>query len=129
MAEHEVTLGEVYRLISETRKDIRDMRTDLIGRAEYESDQEATAAKFARVDDAIKDWRNTSTAEHVQIRAELKAAKLDAEKATDALRSRMHTAEERGKSQRWAVVLAVIVGGIGLVTGVIGALVQGVIAP
>lgn len=46
MAENEVTLGEVYRAIVEVRQEQRDMRKDLIGRAEYESDQEGIAHKF-----------------------------------------------------------------------------------
>ncbi len=46
MADHEVTLGEVYRAIVEVRQEQRDMRKDLIGRAEYESDQEGTDRRF-----------------------------------------------------------------------------------
>lgn len=46
MAENDVTLGEVYRAIVEVRQEQRDMRNDLIGRAEYESDQEGIAHKF-----------------------------------------------------------------------------------
>jgi len=46
VAENEVTLGEVYRAIVEVRQEQRDMRKDLIGRAEYESDQEGIAHKF-----------------------------------------------------------------------------------
>lgn len=36
----EVTLGEVYRAVLEVRAEQREMRKDVIGRAEYESDQE-----------------------------------------------------------------------------------------
>lgn len=46
MAENEVTLGEVYRAIVEVRQEQRDMRKDLIGRAEYESDQEGIDRRF-----------------------------------------------------------------------------------
>jgi hypothetical protein len=46
VADNEVTLGEVYRAIVEVRQEQRDMRKDLIGRAEYESDQEGIAHKF-----------------------------------------------------------------------------------
>lgn len=46
MAENEVTLGEVYRAIVEVRQEQRDMRKDLIGRAEYESDQEHINSRF-----------------------------------------------------------------------------------
>ena len=46
MPENEVTLGEVYRAIVEVRQEQRDMRKDLIGRAEYESDQEGIDRRF-----------------------------------------------------------------------------------
>jgi hypothetical protein len=46
MPDHEVTLGEVYRAIVEVRQEQRDMRKDLIGRAEYESDQEGIDRRF-----------------------------------------------------------------------------------
>lgn len=40
-ADHEPTLGEVYRLIVSLTHDVKDMRKDLISRAEYDADQEA----------------------------------------------------------------------------------------
>ena len=131
--DHRVTLGEVWRGqqagFERLDKRLSDISRDMVGRAEYESDQEATAARFSRVDDTVKEWRDTSTAEHVQIRAELKAVKVDAKGDVSSLRERMDKAEERGKNQRWAVILAIIVGAVGLVTGVIGAVVQGAIGP
>lgn len=47
MAEHEVTIGEVGRRLGEVLVELREMRKDLIGRAEYESDQEHINDRFA----------------------------------------------------------------------------------
>lgn len=47
MPDHEVTLGEVNRRGLENSQDIREMRKELIGRPEYESDQEHIADRFA----------------------------------------------------------------------------------
>lgn len=46
MPENEVTLGEVGRRLGEVLVEIREMRKDLIGRAEYESDQEGIDRRF-----------------------------------------------------------------------------------
>lgn len=46
MADHEPTLGEVYRLVLGLGHDLRDMRKDLVGRAEYEADQEGIDRRF-----------------------------------------------------------------------------------
>lgn len=46
MAENEVTIGEVGRRLSEVLVELREMRKDLIGRAEYESDQEHIDRRF-----------------------------------------------------------------------------------
>lgn len=48
----EPSIGEVYRVVLDVREEQRAMRKDLIGRAEYESDQErhADAHKELRKD-------------------------------------------------------------------------------
>lgn len=46
MADHDVTLGEVHRRQLETLAEVRDMRKDLIGRPEYEADQEGIDRRF-----------------------------------------------------------------------------------
>ena len=45
--ENEVTIGEVGRRLGEVLVELREMRKDLIGRAEYESDQEHISDRFA----------------------------------------------------------------------------------
>jgi hypothetical protein len=44
--DHEITIGEVGRRLGEVLVELRDMRKDLIGRAEYESDQEGIDRRF-----------------------------------------------------------------------------------
>lgn len=46
MPDQDITIGEVGRRLSEVLLELREMRKDLIGRAEYESDQEGIAHKF-----------------------------------------------------------------------------------
>lgn len=46
MPDQEITIGEVGRRLGEVLVELREMRKDLIGRAEYESDQEGIAHKF-----------------------------------------------------------------------------------
>lgn len=46
MPENEVTLGEVGRRLGEVLLEIRDMRKDLVGRPEYEADQEGIDRRF-----------------------------------------------------------------------------------
>lgn len=60
MPENEVTLGEVSRRLGDVLVELREMRKDLIGRAEYESDQEGIAHKFQE-----------SAKVHVQLEARL----------------------------------------------------------
>lgn len=46
MPDHDVTLGEVHRRVGEALLEIREIRKELIGRAEYESDQEGIDRRF-----------------------------------------------------------------------------------
>jgi hypothetical protein len=46
MPDHEITIGEVGRRLGEVLVELREMRKDLIGRAEYESDQEHIDRRF-----------------------------------------------------------------------------------
>jgi hypothetical protein len=46
MPDHEITIGEVGRRLGEVLVELREMRKDLIGRAEYESDQEGIDRRF-----------------------------------------------------------------------------------
>lgn len=46
MPDHEITIGEVGRRLGEVLVELRDMRRDLVGRAEYESDQEGIDRRF-----------------------------------------------------------------------------------
>jgi hypothetical protein len=111
MPENEVTLGEVYRAIVEVRQEQRDMRRDLIGRAEYESDQEHINSRFEE-----------SGKVHVQLEtrvAEVNAARKVAvtEEATEREKadSRLETRIDRiggwvkwGGSAAITVILAVL---------------------
>jgi transcription antitermination factor NusA-like protein len=84
VAENEVTLGEVYRAIVEVRQEQRDMRKDLIGRAEYESDQEGIAHKFQE-----------SGKVHVQLEAKVAAEGADRKVAVTSEATEREKADAR----------------------------------
>lgn len=87
----EVTLGEVYRAVMEIRQEQRDMRRDLIGRAEYESDQESIERQLTELTKALADERM----------------------ARESGDQRIITTAEQGK--RWAIGIA-MTGGVALLT-------------
>lgn len=84
MPENEVTLGEVSRRLGDVLVELREMRKDLIGRAEYESDQEGIAHKFQE-----------SGKVHVQLEA--KVAAVDA--AREVAVTKEATEREKGDAR------------------------------
>lgn len=72
---HEVTLGEVYRRQQETLAELREMRRDLIGRAEYESDRESVERRLHDLASGLADERQNRVSEDEKIRVDSVAAK------------------------------------------------------
>lgn len=58
----DVTLGEVYRRVVEVGQEVREMHRDLIGRGEYEADQEGHVAAHRALGERIEAVR-TETSE------------------------------------------------------------------
>lgn len=121
MPDHEITIGEVGRRLGEVLVELRDMRKDLIGRAEYESDQEGIDRRFEE-----------SGKVHVQLEtrvAEVNAARKVAvtEEATEREKAdtRLETRIDRiGGWVKYGVstVLGVLTAAVGwlIATGAIG---------
>lgn len=111
MADHEVTLGEVYRAIVEVRQEQRDMRKDLVGRKEYEADQEGIERRFQN-SDAIHNQLDSKVAavdaKHIVEIKDLKASLAAAEK------------EQRQNKSKW--ILAMVTAAAGAVFSVIAAI-------
>lgn len=101
MTDHDVTLGEVYRLVQSVLQEQRAMRTDLVGRAEYESDQEGTDRRFEE-----------SNKVHTALDA--KVAKVDArvDAKIEALEQKVEAQEKEQRQNRskwfFAVAMAVV---------------------
>lgn len=95
---HEVTLGEVYRGIQRLDAHLERIATDMVGRGEYEADQESIAARFAHHDQALAEWKHQSTAAHVDLGGRI-----------DGLSSRMHDAEKAQKENRSKWTLAIVI--------------------
>lgn len=50
MPDHQVTLGEVYRLVLRVDSRLDALSRDMVGRNEYESDQEATERRLSALE-------------------------------------------------------------------------------
>lgn len=76
MAEHEVTLGEVYRLVLRVDGRLDALSRDMVGRNEYESDQEAIERRLAALE-------TKTSAEHAKLHTrvdDLQKSELDLKK-------------------------------------------------
>lgn len=92
----DVTLGEVARRIDSVLTEVRDMRKDVIGRREYESDQEGIAVKFATAERALRDWKTTSTEANVDLGARISAL---------AARTEKNEENQKANRQKWIFAL------------------------
>jgi hypothetical protein len=100
MPDHEVTLGEVYRAIVEVRQEQRDMRRDLVGRAEYEADQEGIDRRFEE-----------SGRVHVVLEAKVAAVDAKVDSKVTTLEQKIDAAEkdQRANRSKWALAWVGIV--------------------
>lgn len=100
MADHDVTLGEVYRRLGEALLELREMRRDLVGRAEYESDQEGIAHRFEESGKVHTSLEAKATAIEAKVDAKLDALELKVE---------AQEKEQRQTRSKWvfAIVMAV----------------------
>jgi acyl dehydratase len=101
VADHEVTLGEVHRLILAVQKDLRDMRGEVIGRREYEADQKGIGQRFQDLSREITD-----------LEASIAAVDTKLDSKVDAIEESLAAAERerRQNNSRWtlALVMAVV---------------------
>lgn len=97
----EVTTGEVYRLLLAVQKDVREMRADVVGRKEYEADQEGIDRRF-----------QDSASMHTRLEGQIAAvvARVDATEK-----------EQRQNRSKWtfAIVMAVVTPILGVVVSVL----------
>ena len=96
-ARHDITLGEVYRLLLSMDNKISETNRNMVGRAEYESDQEGNAARHKSNEDALREWKQSSTEAH---------SKLEASIAVVA--SKVEQGEKYQKESRAKWILAIV---------------------
>lgn len=96
MPEHEVTLGEVYRLVVAVQKDLREFQRELVGRKEYQSDQTGIDRRFAGL-----------TTELAEIKSDLASADARLEAETGEITRRLDETdkEQRRNRQSWTLSL------------------------
>lgn len=116
MADHEVTTGEVYRLLLSVQADVRSMRAEVIGRNEYEADQESIDRRFQESAKVHTDLETKVTAVRTQLGGEITKIREGLEAAEK---------EQRQNRSKWALALtiAIVSSVLSIVAGV---LVQGV---
>jgi len=112
VAENDISAAEVHRLFQLLQLDVRDLRRDLVGRAEYESDQEGINRRF-------EDSGRTHTT------LEAKVAGVDAKYAAEIkdLRANQEAQEkeQRANRSKWqfAIVMAVVTPILALIVNLI----------
>lgn len=117
MVDHDVTLGEVHRRQLETLSEVRDMRKDLIGRPEYEADQEGIVRQFQESAKVHTQLETKVAAETVERKADVAEEAADREKGDARLEVRI---DRIGGWVKYGVTTA-----LGLIVTVIGWMLAG----
>lgn len=104
-------MGEVYRLVIAVQHDLRDMRKDLIGRGEYESDQEGIDRRF-----------QSSVEAHTELKSDISSVIAESRTGIKDLSKRMDDAEKEARQGRGKWVLAMVTAAAGAVFSVIAAI-------
>lgn len=99
---HDVTLGEVYRLVTKVDQRLDLITQQMVGRAEYESDQEGTVARFQQQESALRDWKTESSAAHASLGARI-----------DTLAQRAENTEKAQKDNRSKWIFALVMALVG----------------
>lgn len=109
MAEHDVTTGELYRLIQSMDKKLDQHHSDMVGRAEYEADQEGIDRRFEE-----------SGKVHTVLEAKVAAVdtKLDARFTDLEKKAADNATEQRRNRSNWT--LSLVVAGVGAVLSFVG---------
>lgn len=115
MPDHEITIGEVGRRLGEVLVELREMRNSLIGRAEYESDQEHINDRFAESGKVHVQLEAKVVAEGAVREVAVTKEATEREKADAKLEARI---DRIGGWVKWGGSAALAV--IGLIVTVIG---------
>ena len=97
---HDVTLGEVYRLVLRVDTRLDAITRDMVSRNEYEADQEAVDHRLSAVE-------SKTSAEHAKLHSRIDA--LQTQEAD------VRKAQAQGRIGMWASIGAALVTTVGLV--------------
>jgi predicted nucleotidyltransferase component of viral defense system len=89
VADHEVTLGEVYRLAERIDKRLDAITKEMVGRDAYEADKRATERRF-------KDAEN----DHAELKATVAAVDAKVDSKVKALETSIAGAEKERQQER-----------------------------
>lgn len=115
------------RILRDIREDLREMKRNSITRDEWALSTQATDRRFEEMAGRMSEWRDTSTAEHVELHARVDAVVKDL-KEVRAERAQDERAQQKEASKRrFTVAMSIFAGALSIVTGVAVFILQGVI--
>lgn len=110
MPEHDVTLGEVYRLIVSMDKRLSESISMVVGRAEYEADQEGVNRRFEE-----------SGKVHTDLKAEVSAVDTKHDAKHAALEQKIDAGEKEQRANRSKWTLSLVSSGVTFILSIIAA--------
>lgn len=110
MAEQDVTTGELYRLIQSMDKKLDRQHADMVGRLEYEADQEGVNRRFEE-----------SGKVHTQLEAKVSAVDTKVDAKFSALEQKVEAGEKEQRRNRSAWTLSLVGSGVTFVLSIIAA--------
>lgn len=111
MPEHDVTAGELYRLIQSMDKKLDTMHMDMVGRKEYEADQEGVNRRFEE-----------SGKVHTDLKAEVAAVDTKHDARHAALEQKIEAGEKMQRETRSKWTLSLVGSGVTFVLSIIAAI-------
>lgn len=125
--EAEPSAWELMRVLRDIRDDQREMKRSMITRDEWALYSQATDRRFEETAARMAEWRDASTAEHVELHARVDAVVKDVK---EVRKERDEDEKERHKEnsqRRFTVAVAIFGAALSILTGVSVFILQGVI--
>lgn len=110
MPEHDVTLGEVYRLIVSMDKRLSESLSKVVGRDEYEADQEGVNRRFEE-----------SGKVHIQLESKVAAVDTKHDAKHAALEQKIEAGEKEQRANRSKWTFSLVGSGVTFVLSIIAA--------
>lgn len=127
MGETQPTSWELMRILRDIRDDQREMKRSMITRDEWALYSQATDRRFQEMAQRMSEWRDASTAEHVELHARVDAVVKDVKEARAEHAQGVAERHKDASQRRFTIAAAVFGAGLSIVTGISVFILQGVI--